>query len=286
MEALFIAFAILAGLMVGSFLNVVILRLPVMMHRGWREQCHELLAMQKEKPIPHLDYIGSYNLATPRSHCPKCQHQIGIFENIPILSYLFLQGHCRKCKQPISIRYPLIEGLTCLLTTVVILQLGLDWQAFFAILLTFSLIVLAIIDFDHQLLPDHITLPMLWLGLILNIFHVFQSPENAIIGAAAGYLSLWSVFWIFKIVTKKDGMGQGDFKLLAMLGAWLGWQALPMIIFVSAFSGAVVGICLMLFRNHPRYKPIPFGPFIALAGWISLLWGDKLTQSYLQFVGL
>lgn len=281
-----ILFAAIFGLIIGSFLNVLILRLPVMMHRNWRQQCIDLQNMQKEHSIPGLHYVGSYNLFTPRSHCPHCQHQIRIFENIPILSYLFLKGRCSKCKQPISIRYPIIELLTALMTGLVIWHFGLQWSTLFAIILTYGLIALAVIDFDHQLLPDSITLPMLWLGLILSIFSVFNTPSQAIFGAVFGYLILWSVYWIFKLITKKDGMGEGDFKLLAMLGAWMGWTALPTIIFLSACSGALIGILLMVLKHHPRHKPIPFGPFLALAGWITLLWGDKLSQGYFRLVGI
>ncbi|MFO1258457.1 MAG: A24 family peptidase [Gammaproteobacteria bacterium] len=281
-----ILLAALFGLVIGSFLNVVILRLPVMMHRNWAQQCNELQKMHQEHPIAGLHNVGSYNLIAPRSHCPHCQHQIRAWENIPILSYVFLRGRCSQCKQAISIRYPLIELLTALLTGVVIWHFGLQWTSLFAIILTYSLIALAIIDFDHQLLPDSITFPMLWLGLLLSVFTIFSSPTQAIYGAVLGYLILWSVYWIFKLITKKDGMGEGDFKLLAMLGAWMGWEALPAIIFISACSGAIVGILLMVFKHHPRHKPIPFGPFLALAGWITLLWGDKLTQGYFRVIGI
>lgn len=283
--AIFLSYAALLGLIVGSFLNVVIYRLPIMLHREWLTQCYDYLQEQQgtqfTQPTPE-----PFNLITPRSRCPHCQHPISAFENIPVFSYLFLKGRCKACKHPISWRYPLFEILTMVLSVVVAYYFGFTWQTLFGLIFTWSLIVLAAIDVEHQILPDDITLPLLWLGLLINIVGLFSPLNHALIGAVSGYLFLWSIYWIFKLLTGKDGMGQGDFKLLAMLGAWLGWQSLPIIILLSSFAGALVGVSLMLLKRHKRHQPIPFGPFLALAGWITLLWGDKLSQIYLSFFGL
>ncbi|MDA1107532.1 MAG: A24 family peptidase [Proteobacteria bacterium] len=271
----------LLGLMVGSFLNVVIHRLPQMMQRDWQTQCRELLAMPDESSTAP----AHFSLVTPRSRCPQCGHGITALENIPLLSYLALKGKCSACGARISPRYPLVELLTAALSAAVAAHFGFGWMSAAALLLTWALIALTFIDLDHQLLPDSITLPLLWGGLLLSLGGVFVDSPTAIIGAAAGYLSLWTVYWLFKLLTGKEGMGQGDFKLLAVFGAWLGWQALPLIILLSSLVGALVGISLMLFRNHQRDTPIPFGPYLAAAGWIALLWGAPLTQAYLKLLG-
>ncbi len=271
--------ASLLGLIVGSFLNVVIHRLPEMMMREWRLQCHEL-----QGGTPDETDREPFNLSTPRSRCPACGHLITPRENIPLLSYLLLKGRCAGCGKPISLRYPLVETLTALLSALVVWHFGFDWQAAAALLLTWALIPLIFIDLDHQLLPDDITLPLLWLGLGLSLFGIFTDPRSAILGAMAGYLSLWSVYILFKVVTGKEGMGYGDFKLLALFGAWLGWQAIPLIIILSSLTGAVVGITLILLRRHDRGTPIPFGPYLATAGWIALMWGEPITRAYLNLL--
>ncbi|MCU7879854.1 MAG: A24 family peptidase [Candidatus Thiodiazotropha sp. (ex Lucinoma aequizonata)] len=273
-------FSALIGLSVGSFLNVVIHRLPRMMENQWRSDCAELNGVDETKePQP-------YNLSQPVSHCPKCKHKIRAFENIPIISWLLLKRRCSECNTPISLRYPIIEAVTGILSLVVALQFGVTWTTLAALVLTWALIALSMIDFDVQLLPDNMTLPLLWLGLLLSLMTIFTDPRSAIIGAAAGYLSLWSVYQLFKRLTGKEGMGYGDFKLLAMLGAWLGWQYLPQIIMFSALVGAVVGILLIVLRGRDRNIPIPFGPYLAAAGWISLMWGEQINQAYLRWSGL
>jgi len=272
----------LLGLVVGSFLNVVIHRLPIMMEQEWRIQCMEFL----EQPKDTATEASPLTLSNPRSRCPHCGHQIKAIENIPVISYLFLKGRCSDCSTSISIRYPLIELTTCLLSLAVAWRFGISSQTVAALLLTWALISLSMIDFDHKLLPDSITLPLLWLGLLLSLWGIFASSKSAIIGAAAGYLSLWSVFQLFKLVTGKEGMGFGDFKLLALFGAWLGWQYLPQIIMLSSLVGAVIGIAMILLRGRDRNIPIPFGPYLAIAGWISLLWGDHINQAYLNWAGV
>lgn len=275
----------LLGLMVGSFLNVVIFRLPIMLHREWRAQCYDYLNEHDGQPL-NPNNSEKFNLITPRSRCPHCQHLISATENIPILSFLIQRGRCRHCQKGISWRYPLLEILTMVCSVIVAFFFGFSLHTLFALLLTWSMIVLSAIDIEHQILPDDITLPVLWLGLLINIQGLFSPLNDAIIGAIAGYLFLWTIYWAFKLITGKDGMGQGDFKLLAMLGAWLGWQALPTIILLSSFTGALVGITLIVVKGHKRHQPIPFGPFLAFAGWIALLWGDKLQHVYLSFFGL
>ncbi len=272
----------LLGLTVGSFLNVVIHRLPMMMEHEWRAHCAELT----ESNAPSPDTEEKLTLSTPRSRCPRCGHAITILENIPVLSYLWLRSRCSACSEKISIRYPLIEFITALLSVVVAWHFGFTWPALAALFFTWALIALTMIDFDHQLLPDSITLPFLWLGLALSLWPVFVDSPTAIIGAIAGYLSLWTVYWAFKLITGKEGMGYGDFKLLALLGAWMGWQMLPVIILLSSAVGAVVGITLILLRGRNRNIPIPFGPYLAAAGWIALLWGHDISNAYLRFSGL
>jgi len=272
----------LLGLMVGSFLNVVIHRLPIMMEREWRAHCAELAEGNTSPP----DTEEKLTLSIPRSRCPHCGHSITARENIPVLSYLWLRGRCSACSEKISARYPLIEFITALLSVTVAWHFGFTWPALAALFFTWALITLTMIDFDQQLLPDSITLPFLWLGLALSLWPVFVDSPTAIIGAIAGYLSLWIVYWAFKLVTGKEGMGYGDFKLLALLGAWMGWQMLPVIILLSSAVGAVVGITLILVRGRNRNTAIPFGPYLAAAGWIALLWGHDISNAYLRFSGL
>lgn len=264
------------GLLVGSFLNVVIHRLPKILEREWQAQCAELL----EQTAPSAG-LPTFNLVTPRSRCPVCGHGITAVENIPLISYLALRGRCRKCGTRISARYPAVELLCGLLTGAVAWNFGFGLTAAGAMMLTWALIALSFIDFEHTLLPDNITLPFLWVGLGFNFFDVFTSLESAVLGAVAGYLALWSVYHLFKLLTGKEGMGYGDFKLLAVLGAWLGWQVLPVIILVSSIVGACVGLSLIALRSHDRDIPIPFGPYLAVAGWIAMLWGHDLIAWYL-----
>ncbi|MCW8886591.1 MAG: A24 family peptidase [Motiliproteus sp.] len=276
--------ALLLGLMVGSFLNVVIYRLPEMMSREWNLQCKELLEV--ESNTPEVDLPEKFNLAVPASTCPKCGHKIRAYENIPVLSYLFLKGRCSSCKTSISIRYPLVELVTGLLSAYVIYSMGLSIASASIVLMTWVLITLTMIDYDHQLLPDNLTLPLLWLGLILNSQGLFTDLQSALWGAVFGYLSLWSVYWAFKLLTGKEGMGFGDFKLLAALGAWMGWQLLPLIVILSSVVGAIIGIAMILFKGREQGQPMPFGPFLAIAGWIAMLWGEQITSTYLQLIGL
>lgn len=258
------------GLIVGSFLNVVIYRLPIMMEREWRKQCAELLQVTTHE-APKINLIG------PRSHCPKCSHSITAWENIPLISYLWQAGKCRGCQQPIAKRYPLIEALSALLAIVVAWQLGIGWPLGLGLVFTWALLVISVIDLEHQLIPDDIVLPLLWLGLLCNYFGLFTDIHASVIGAMAGYLSLWSVYWLFKGMTGKEGMGYGDFKLLAMLGAWLGWQALVGIILMASLAGALIGIILIVKKQQDKNTPYPFGPYLAIAGWLNLLWGKELS---------
>jgi leader peptidase (prepilin peptidase)/N-methyltransferase len=275
----FVLSALLIGLLIGSFLNVVVYRLPLMMQRDWREQAREVLELPAEAPG------ATFNLVLPNSKCPQCGHEIKPWENIPVISYLFLRGKCSSCKTPISKRYPLVELSCGLLSAYIAWHFGFTWQAGGMLLLTWGLLAMSLIDADHQLLPDALVLPLLWLGLILNHFGLFTSLEDALWGAVAGYLSLWSVYWLFKLITGKEGMGYGDFKLLAMLGAWGGWQVLPLTILLSSLVGAVLGLIMLRLRNAETSTPIPFGPYLAIAGWISLLWGEQITSGYLQIAG-
>jgi leader peptidase (prepilin peptidase)/N-methyltransferase len=269
----------LFGLAIGSFLNVVVHRLPVMLDRNWQSQCRELLNPNQ----PQSDVPERFDLIMPRSRCPHCGHAITALENIPVLSFLWLRGKCSVCHKPISWRYPLVELLTGCLSVLVAWQFGFSLAALAGLALTWGLIALSFIDVDRQLLPDDLTLPLLWAGLLLNIFAVFIPLSSAVIGAAAGYISLWLVYQLFKLTTGKEGMGYGDFKLFAVLGAWLGWQSLPLIILLASLVGAVVGISFIVFFGHDRRMPIPFGPFLCAAGWIALLWGEAVTRLYLQF---
>lgn len=274
-----IFFLFLIGCVVGSFLNVVIYRLPKMMEAEWRQQCTELLDTGDKATAENSI---QFNLAFPSSHCPVCNHSIRAWENIPVISYLFLRGKCSACKAPISLRYPIIELVTGILSAVVIYFFGLSYLGLAALVFTWCLIALTMIDVDTQLLPDDITLPLLWLGLIVNSFGLVVPLQDAVWGAIAGYLSLWSVYWLFKLVTGKEGMGYGDFKLLGALGAWMGWQMLPQVILLSSFVGAALGIAMIVLRGRDKNIPIPFGPYLAIAGWIAFLWGDYINRTYLQ----
>lgn len=272
------------GLLVGSFLNVVIFRLPKMMENEWFCECRELLedelkstdSKQKKAIKPEV-----LTLSKPASTCPKCGHKIKIIENIPVLSWLLLKGKCSSCANPISARYPIIESVSGILSLVIAMHYGVTIQTLFMLILTWSLITLTMIDADKMILPDQITLPLVWLGLLLNLNGVFIGIEQAVVGAMVGYLSLWSIFWLFKLITGKEGMGYGDFKLFSVFGAWFGWEVLPVLILMASLVGAIIGISLMLFKNHEGSKPIPFGPYLAIAGWITALWGNDIWQWYL-----
>ncbi|MDU4251707.1 A24 family peptidase [Pseudomonas sp.] len=275
----FVLCVTLLGLMVGSFLNVVIHRLPRMMELDWQQQARETLGLPEGEKRP------TYNLILPNSRCPHCSHEIKPWENIPLVSWLALGGKCSSCKAPISKRYPLVELACGVLSAFIAWHYGFGWQAGAMLLLTWGLLAMSMIDVDHQLLPDALVLPLLWLGLIVNHFGLFTNLGDALWGAVFGYLSLWSVYWLFKLITGKEGMGYGDFKLLAMLGAWGGWQVLPLTILFSSLVGAVLGVIMLRLRNAETSTPIPFGPYLAIAGWIALLWGDQITATYLQFAG-
>jgi leader peptidase (prepilin peptidase)/N-methyltransferase len=304
---LFVTCVFLLSLLIGSFLNVVIHRLPIMLDREWRKQAREILAepaadaggQPVEASAAHQGDTASsakeerFNLLVPRSRCPKCNAEIKAHQNIPVVSYLLLGGKCANCGAKISPRYPIVELATAILSAAVAWRFGWHWQTLAALAFTWSLIALTVIDLDHTLLPDVITVPLLWLGLLLSLaWHpgitspAPSDPYSAIIGAAAGYMSLWSVYWAFKLITGKEGMGYGDFKLFGALGAWMGWQMLPLVLLLSAFTGAVVGIALIVLRGRDRNIPIPFGPYLAAAGWIALMWGPNIVGGYLAFSGL
>jgi len=280
--ALFVVVGLL-GLLVGSFLNVVAYRLPIMMERDWRRQCEELAAEKSTVPAHAAD--KPFDLWRPRSACPSCGAGIAAYDNIPVISFLLLRGGCRQCRAKIPMRYPLIEAAAALIAIVVASVLGPTWQTMLVLIVSWVLLALAVIDIDRYLLPDSLTLPLMWGGLLASLVNVAGVPitvdvRSSLIGAAAGYLSLWSVYQLFKLVTGKEGMGYGDFKLLAALGAWLGWQQLPLVIVLSAAVGAVLGSLLLLLGGKSRQTPIPFGPYLAAAGWIALLWGELLTELY------
>lgn len=277
--SVFIFICVVFGLLIGSFLNVVVYRLPLMLQRDWQTQAREVLE------LPPAPKAQTFNLILPNSSCPHCNHEIRPWENIPVISYLFLRGKCSSCRAPISKRYPLVELACGLLSGYIAWHFGFTWQAGAMLLLSWGLLAMSLIDADHQLLPDALVLPLLWLGLIVNYFGLFTSLEDALWGAIAGYLSLWSVYWLFKLITGKEGMGYGDFKLLALLGAWGGWQILPLTILLSSLVGAVLGVILLRLRGSDSGTPIPFGPYLAIAGWIALLWGDAITSGYLKFAG-
>jgi leader peptidase (prepilin peptidase)/N-methyltransferase len=265
-----IAAAVL-GLLIGSFLNVVIYRIPKMMQR----ESDNYVANELGKDLPHTD---KFNLMVPRSCCPHCGHQIGALENVPVISYLVLRGKCSACKAPISARYPVIETVTAALSGLMVWQFGTGWAGMAALVFAWLLLALTMIDYDTQLLPDDLTYPLLWLGLLINLDGHFVPLREAVIGAAAGYMALWSIYWLFKLATGKEGMGYGDFKLLAALGAWMGWTMLPTIILLSSVVGAVVGISLILFAGRDRNKTIPFGPYLAAAGMIAMLYGPQIAR--------
>lgn len=283
-SSLVTAFAAVIGLLVGSFLNVVIYRLPIMMQRGWRKDCLDYL--QLSPSITDAGEEEAFNLVLPLSRCPHCNTPIKPYQNIPVISYVFLKGRCATCSSRISLRYPIIEAFTALTSAIVAWHFGYTPQTVFALLLTWSLIALSFIDIDHQLLPDSISLPVLWLGLFLSLFGLFTDTRSSIIGAIAGYLALWMVYQSFKLATGKEGMGYGDFKLLALFGAWLGWQYLPVIVLLSSLVGTIVGIIMIIAVKRDRNTPIPFGPYLAAAGWIALIWGHDINQLYLTTTGL
>lgn len=282
----FIAIAFVLALIIGSFLNVVIHRLPIMMEREWRAQCDEISAT----PAADLPE-GRFDLMAPRSRCPTCGHLITALQNIPVISFILLGGKCAGCGTGIAIRYPIVELLTAVLSAVVAWRFGFGWEAAVAIGMTWALVTVSVIDFDHQIIPDSISLPLIWVGLTLSLFYpmagaeyLFIDPKTAIVGALGGYLSLWSIYHLFRLITGKEGMGYGDFKLLAALGAWLGWKMLPVIILMSAVVGAVTGIMLIIAKRHERSTPIPFGPYLAAAGWIAMLWGPDIVNWYLDLM--
>jgi leader peptidase (prepilin peptidase)/N-methyltransferase len=291
--AAFIASCLVLGLLVGSFLNVVIYRLPIMLDREWRAQCAELAGTAKAaEPQPAAPALERFNLLVPPSACPSCRTPIKALHNIPVASYLALRGRCAACGARISARYPLVEALTGVLSALVAWKLGFGWPALAALVFTWSFVALTFIDIDHQLLPDALTLPLLWLGLVLSLWSpqaggapIPVDMRSSIIGAAAGYLSLWSVYHLFRLLTGKEGMGYGDFKLLAAIGAWLGWQMLLPTILVSAVVGAVVGIVVLMVQGKDRGTPIPFGPFLAAAGWLMLMFGHEIVTRYLGMFG-
>lgn len=273
--------AAILGLMVGSFLNVVVYRLPVILQRDWQAQARDVL----EVPQDETGEQQPFNLLWPPSRCQHCSAPVRAWQNIPVLSWLLLRGRCKECGERISLRYPLVEVASAALSVLVAWQFGLSGQGIGMLVLTWGLLALSLIDADHQLLPDVLVLPLLWLGLLLNSFELFTSLQDAVYGAAFGYLSLWSVFWLFKLVTGKEGMGYGDFKLLAMLGAWGGWQVLPLTILLSSVVGAVLGVIILRLQRQGMAHPLPFGPYLAIAGWIAIIWGEQITRSYLQFAG-
>ncbi|MBB1384327.1 prepilin peptidase [Pseudoalteromonas sp. SG45-5] len=273
----------LVSLCVGSFLNVVIYRLPLMMQKEWQSECRILLEDDLKNSVP-LN-TTPFNLVKPNSTCPHCKAAIKPWQNIPIISWLALKGKCASCQNTIAARYPLVEAITALLSLVVAYTVGANEQALLYILITWALVALTFIDIDHMLLPDQLTLPLVWLALIASVIGYTISPSDAIIGAACGYLSLWSVFWLFKLLTGKEGMGYGDFKLLAVFGALLGWQSLLTIILLSSVVGAIIGITLLSIQGKDKATPIPFGPYLAIAGWITMLWGNQLQSMYLNLVG-
>jgi leader peptidase (prepilin peptidase)/N-methyltransferase len=277
----FMGFVFVVSLMVGSFLNVVIYRLPLMMERSWNAEIAEYTASQNQA-VSEVDSSTApvFNLVKPDSSCPKCQHKIRAWENIPLISWLLLKGKCSQCKNPISVRYPLVELTTGLLSTWVAWHFGFGLAGFAVVVATWLLIAMTFIDLDTMLLPDQLTLSLLWLGLLLSIGSPLVSSQDALIGAAVGYLSLWSLYWAFKLITGKEGMGYGDFKLLAAIGAWVGWQHLPVVVLLSSFVGAIVGVTLLTIQGKDKSQPIPFGPYLAAAGWLTLLYGDWIVQQY------
>ena len=279
-----VSICVVLGLLIGSFLNVIVYRLPIMMKRDWKQQCYDYLEIENAEPRTHLtsEKFEVFNLWKPDSHCLGCNHEIRAWENIPVLSFVLLGGKCSKCKMSISVRYPSVEVVTGILSGLVAYTFGATWLTLAVLILTWSLVVLTLIDFDHQLLPDVITLPLLWLGLLVNTldFGFGVSLEEAVIGAIAGYSILWAFYWVFKLATGKEGMGYGDFKLLSALGAWMGWKSLLLIIGLSSIVCAILGLIMILAKRSDKSMPIPFGPFLAGAGFIMLIWGPQISSFY------
>jgi len=273
------------GFLMGSFLNVVIYRLPIILERQWLE-CAKAYFEQKNLTCDITIDKNRYNLIVPRSCCPQCHQVIQAYDNIPLLSFIFLKGKCRSCRHPISWRYPFIEILTALISVIVAYRFGFAWLALFAMIFSWSLIALTVIDIDHQILPDNITLPLLWLGLAVNFYGFFTPLHSAVLGAMLGYLFLWLLYWTFRLLTGKEGMGYGDFKLLAALGAWMGWQSLPLIVLLASVPGLIFGLALIWIKKQSSSQPYAFGPFLAISGWLCLLWGDKITSFYLSTLNL
>lgn len=286
-KILFITSVGIVSLLFGSFLNVIISRLPSALQKEWRKQCEDFLAgdnyEQQESLHQNNNLLGMF---TQRSHCPRCKAAIKPYDNIPIISYILLRGKCRACHKHISLQYPIVELLTSVLCMLVAWYFGVTWQTVAGCVLTCVLIVQSGIDLEHKIIPDEITLPILWLGIIMSIWNIYVTSTDAIIGAVAGYVVLWIVYWLFYWVTKREGMGYGDFKLLAMLGAWLGWQVLPFIVLFSSITGSIIGIYILIFMHKKRHFRIPFGPFLALAGWVALLWGTAINEWYLNYTGI
>jgi leader peptidase (prepilin peptidase)/N-methyltransferase len=271
----------LFSLLVGSFLNAAIYRIPIMLQQGWREECEDLFGGENEEK--NQDQGKKFNLFIPRSQCPHCGHMITALENIPVFSYLFLRGKCSSCKTDISIQYPLIEIFTAAVSIFVAWKFGVTWQTLAALFFTWTLITLSLIDAKTMLLPDNLTIPLMWLGIAVNYHHTFVDLQSSVLGAMVGYLSLWSLFHVFRLVTGKEGMGYGDFKILAAIGAWGGWQILPFTIFAASFVGAIVGIALIVIQNKKESQPIPFGPWLALAGFIGFFWRDEILQAMTSY---
>lgn len=277
----FISACSVVGLIAGSFLNVVIHRLPQMLEREWQQQCAEL---HGETPAPSSPPPTAYNIITPRSSCPHCGYRISALENIPLISYVLLGGHCSRCRSTISMRYPIVEGLTGFLSGFIAWHFGYGATAFTALIFAWAMVALTYIDLDTQLLPDDITVPLLWGGLLVNLGGVFTDIRSAVLGAVTGYLALWCVYWVYKLLTRREGMGYGDFKLLAAIGAWLGWEMLPLTILFSSVVGAGVGIGEMLIAKRGRHVPIPFGPYLAGGGLLALFWGSEINRAYLELM--
>ncbi len=289
-STILIAICLIFGLLVGSFLNVVIFRYPITLFREWESMAKDILTERGFKltppETPADNQPEKFNLVVPRSACPKCGHKITSIENIPVISYLFLKGKCRKCQSPISIRYPFVELLTGVCFALTANHFGFGWPLAAALVITAYFIAMSFIDIDHQILPDTMTLPLVWFALLCAFSSVFIPLYDAVIGAMVGYLSLWSIYWLFKLLTGKEGMGYGDFKLLAVIGALVGWQQVALVVVLSAFVGAIVGGSLMAIQGKGKETKIPFGPYLAAAGWITLLWGDSIIDQYMQFAGL
>lgn len=279
--AFFLTIVGLFSLLVGSFLNAAIYRIPIMLQQGWREECEDFFG--GDNVDQDQDKGKKFNLFVPRSQCPHCGHMITAIENIPVISYLFLRGKCSSCKTGISAQYPLIEIFTAAVSVFIAWKFGVTWQALAALFFTWTLITLSLIDAKTMLLPDNMTIPLMWLGIAVNYHHIFVDLQSSVLGAMIGYLSLWSLFHVFRLITGKEGMGYGDFKILAAIGAWGGWQILPFTIFAASFVGAIVGIALIVIQNKKESQPIPFGPWLALAGFIGFIWRDEILQAMISY---